>query len=189
MSEQQDPLANLWQSQPVQTIEPEELKAIWQKNRRRQWWWLMSDLSGVLICVFFCFYVFLYQDNLFKQIWVSVFVVIVLVFTPLSVRLRYKSLESNVNTSEYLECIVQQRVNNIRLIDITMWLWIVIWVCYGIWTMAYFLYYEPHPVDFFWNTLRVSLVFFATALATALWSKYYVKKNKSELDKFLNLSQ
>ena len=189
MNKQDDPLASLWQSQPVQTIEPEELKAMWHKNRTRQWWWFASDIISMLVAFVVCIWLILTEDNLFLKIWGGMFIVFALVVTPIVIKLRYKSLGGSVPTSEYFERLKVQKHNNILLVRLSAWTVIGISVLYAIWSNAYYFYYEPSAGVQFYKILRASGVIMLMTTAMAIWGKYEIKKNTRELERFSEFTQ
>ena len=189
MNKQNDPLSHLWQSQPVQTIEPEELKALWQKNRTKQWRFIVYDLVGVIAAIIMCVYFFREGVNLFKQIWVGSFTVMAIVLTPFVISLRYRSLGSGISTNEYLERLIQQKINNIRIVRLSAWLWIFVCVAYGLWSTAYYLYYQPSANTYFFNVMRSSSVMLVLTIFMAMWGKSEMRKNNEELERFSNVTQ
>ena len=188
MDKQNDPLFDLWHSQPTQKLDPEELKSHWNKNQAKQRWWLFYDVLGFLMATGFCSYVIITDDNLFKQVWASLFLGLVVVVTPLIIKLRYKSLQPNVPTSEYLQRIIQQKMNNIRMSELSLYTSMFVSIAYGVWSNGYFFYYDPEPYVYLLKVLRISVFILVMNFVMALWARYYIGKNNQELERFSKVS-
>lgn len=189
MNKQNDPLASLWQSQPVQKVDAQELKRMWQKHRTKQRLWFASDVFGMLFTILLCIYVFMTDDNLFKLIWVGFFLVVVIVLTPWLFKLRLRSLGGSVPTSEYLERIIEQKGNNIRVMEATARLCIFIAIVFAIWSNGYYFYYEPPPNIYLGKVLKSCGVILFCTFAFAWYIKRDIAKNYKELAFLSKLSE
>lgn len=187
MNNQNDPLSNLWQSQPVQNIDIQELKSLWKKNRRKQWLWALSDIIGLVAGVFMIAYFLQTEDNLFRQIWLGVFLVLIIVVTPWSLRLRVASLRSNVPTSEYLSRLIQQKINNICIARMCIWMGIFVALFFSVWSIAYYYYYQPVPSEYLIKVLKGTGLVVVMSVLMGWWARYEINKNSKLLKRYQSL--
>lgn len=189
MNKQNDPLSQLWQSQPVQTVDPEELQLLWKKNRRKQWLWVLSDVFGLLVGVAVCGYILATEENLLRQIWSFSFIVLLVVMTPFLLKLRVGSLGSNIATNEYLSRLIQQKLNNIRIARLTNWLMVSIAIFFAIWSIAFYLYYQPDPNEYLIKMLKgTGFILFMSGIL-ALWAKREIRKNTAFLKQYKSVQE
>lgn len=184
MSDPQDPLSRLWQSQPVQRIDAAQLKQLWAKNRRKQWLWLLSDALGFVVALVMCIYFLLQEENLFRQVWLWTFLILTFLITPFMFKSRYVSLASNIPTNEYLQRLIQQKINNIRIVIWSVWSLIFVALFFAIWSVSFYFYYEPAPYEFMFKLLKGTGVIVILASLLYLWGKYELRKNRSELARY-----
>lgn len=189
MNKQNDPLSQLWQSQPVQTVDPDELQLLWKKNRRKQWLWVLSDVFGLLVGVAVCGYLLFNEENLLRQIWSLTFIVLLMVMTPFLVKLRLGSLGSNIPTNEYMSRLIQQKLNNIRIARLTNWLMVSITIFFAIWSIAFYLYYQPNPDEYLIKVLKRTAFVLLVSGILALWAKREIRKNTAFLKQYKSVQE
>ncbi|MCC2608142.1 hypothetical protein LJ740_22540 [Planctobacterium marinum] len=144
----------------------------------------MSDILGLIVGVAVCGYLLFHEENLLRQIWSFTFIILLLAMTPYLVKLRLGSLGSNIPTNEYLSRLIQQKLNNIRIARMTNWIMVSITLFFAVWSMAFYLYYQPNPDVYLIKVLKRTGFILLVSGIMALWARREIRKNSEELIRF-----
>lgn len=115
MSDNQDPLRDLWQQQQVNQFDLAKLKKQWRKIRYKQFFYLFLDLLPVVAMPVI---LWLSYDRLEKTVFIALVIVAAIgtVFSGYIVWLRRHSFTSKFgSTSRYLKSIALQYKQNIKI--------------------------------------------------------------------------
>ena len=189
MSNNNDPLAQLWQKQQTQTPDLEELSKRFKSMRRKQWFYMSVDVSSFLILAGWLYF---YIDKMthLMTVFISLMTVFSLAATIHLVWLRRFALRNTVsNTQAYLQGLKNQYINNIKIAKFskqTLWAGFVVMVVFFVLT----------NIEHDWDTATlmrksvIALVFiFGFLCPLWLWSDKRIKKYTREVGKLEDIEQ
>lgn len=115
MTDNKDPLRDLWQQQEVVKFDLAKLKKKWRKIRYKQYFYIMMDLVPVIALPFFLWF---YYSEMERLVFISILVIGVLgtAFSAYTIWLRRFIFQAKFeSTSHYLYSIAQQYKQNIKI--------------------------------------------------------------------------
>jgi hypothetical protein len=181
-------LEALWQQQPIQSPNFNELKDRFKAVRRKQWIYIGVDLISCLVCVFVL--IFHSQKMNTIQLTLMALVTIFCVGSAAYITwLRSATLRNTLSdTRAYLQGLKHQYAMNIKIARYTH---LVIWI-----TVAFlFIFYTVTGVTQDWDTNKLIRKTFVLIVACGamwpvrMWANRQIRKYSEELEKLTQLEQ
>lgn len=183
MTDNNDPLRDLWQQQEVVKFDLAKLKKQWRKIRYKQYFYVFLDLVPVLAMPFLLW--FSYSET--EQLVFISFVVICVIGTVFSAYIiwlrRYSFRAKFESTSHYLESIGRQYKQNIKIAQAAKYSTIAIPPIFIVMYGGFYL-----ADTFEWERLVRKVLYSGVTLAISLpimwlWADRRINKFKKELVK------
>jgi len=181
MSDNQDPLNQLWQQQEVVQADLSEVSSRWRKVKFKQWCYVVLDVLSVIIP---CIFIWLNADKLerFSMTLVvgvmSLSVVFVIYITWLR---RFSFGWSNVSTDQHIQKLHKQIESNIKIANLSLhsvWFLAVLTVVF----YGSLYYFEAFPIDRFIRKVTITLGIH-TVMLPCIW--IWASKRKQRFTKEL----
>ncbi|WP_026376114.1 hypothetical protein [Aestuariibacter salexigens] len=178
----QDPLQQLWQSQPTSAIDIDNIKRRLRNLRIKQWGYTFLDLAG-LVVVFVVLWISRNDLHVTLQIGLGIVLVATVGLTGYLLWLRRHALFiHSLSTEQYVETLKLQLANNVKIAWLTRhssWvtalLMILMWVGFG-------LYGDMSPQRYV-QKLAIVLVSLAVFMPMIWWwASKREARFKAELD-------
>lgn len=188
MNDDHDPLQQLWQQQSTEQPDSAKLKRQWSSVRKKQWLYLMMDILGLLVgpVMLIIFYA---QMHWFEYAWFVFIVAATTLFTAYIIWLRRYSLWAQSEaTSDYLELLIVQYGQNIKIAQATKYSCIVMLLLFAVLFIGAFRLqiYEPERMLRKFVAASGILVFLLPAMW--IWAEKRAKRyalEKQALQQFL----
>lgn len=115
MTDNRDPLEQLWQQQQVSVPSSKVLQAKWRKEKRKHMWYVGMDLSAVLVGPVLLYFL---KDKMhwFEISWLIMLMVVTAFFTGYIVWLRRLAFTSqDASTADFCALLEKQYKQNIKI--------------------------------------------------------------------------
>ena len=119
MTDNHDPLKELWQQQSVNVPSKKALQARWRKEKTKQYWYTGSDILGFLVGPLFLIFL---KDKMhwFEISWLAFIVFITTIYTGYIIWLRRLAFShQDAAIADYLELLKTQYRQNVKIANAT----------------------------------------------------------------------
>ena len=183
MNDHDEKLANLWQQQPTQTLDPVTVKKAITRMRIKQFFYVFLDFMGVLVCLGF---LFISREDMSSMLFYSIAFVCFIAFgfsLYLLYLRRFILFNQSQSTNDYLNILKQQTRSNIKIARFTQHsCWVSFLMITGIWILTGIV--DDIPVDEWRQKFLISTGLGAVFLFPFWWwAKKRAEKFTSEVKK------
>lgn len=182
MTDNRDPLEDLWQQQDVSSIDLEAIKKQWRNIRYKQYFYMFFDLLPIPLMPLMVWY-FYPKFNWFEMVWFAAVIVATIAYSMYIVWLRRFSFRSSyASTAEYFDLISTQFKQNIKIANATIICSFVIIPVFGVFYAGlYFM--DVFDFDRWLRKVLISSGVLTVAVTlTLVWAKQRIKRFSAELE-------
>jgi hypothetical protein len=187
MSDNQDPLNQLWQQQDVAEPDVSELSKKWRKVRYKQFCYVALDLSSVIIPSGFIWLNAETLDRFTMMLALGIMSLSFLAVVYITWLRRFSLSWSNVSTDQHIQRLQKQIESNIKIANLSLhsvWFLVVLTVVF----YGGLYYFEVLPMDRLIHKFKITLVINTVILPCIwIWASKRKKRFTKELLELNNL--
>ena len=182
-------LDQLWQEQPTQELNLENLSKKFKAMRRKQWFYMSVDVLSFLVMVG----ILLFNKDEMKGLmlaFISLMIVLSLAATIHLIWLRRFALQNTVSTTQaYLQGLKNQYINNIKIAKFSKITILGVLLVLIVFFTLSAIYQDWDTAKAVRKTLIASAFTFGGLYPMWLWSNKRIKKYADELEKLESFEQ
>lgn len=181
MSNNQDPLDQLWQLQDVVQPDILDVSKKWRKVRLKQRCYVVLDLFSLAIPFAIIWFNYEKLDRYTMMLLISVMTLSVIGVAYITWLRRFSFGWSNASTDEHIQKLLKQIEGNIKIANLSLYsVWFVVLLMFVFYGAMY--YYEVFPLDQLMRKIFYTVSINAIALP-CIW--VWASKRKKRFDKEL----